>query len=303
MKNEILKKDKHVLQSLAYCAGFDFQKPFGILKGVGSFTQQGIKKKTGITNLNLYNCVVLCEGNSVTPRHFTAVKLTKKGFEQFGSRETAYTSLDHYMTVYAFEQVRKAQNKIYYVVFQNIQYKRRVCQSTKLDINERMICLKRTSCHYPKEELCSFTSGSFLQYGKVIALGVGSAYYKEALTNPLDKSGYWILGHQTELKSRLRDYKASKRAEAAKAIDDTELFDLVKSKVCRAREVVSQRVLRSPDLTVVTEEVRQLAHCSRRLKSYEEKRNNQSFTSPETRLKSLRELNEELDIIIAVKEI
>lgn len=303
MKNEILKKDKHVLQSLAYCAGFDFQKPFGILKGVGSFTQQGIKKKTGITNLNLYNCVVLCEGNSAEPSCFTAVKLTKRGFEQFCGRETAYTSLDHYMTTYAFEQVRKTQNKIYYVIFQSIQYKRKVCQSIKLDFNERMVCLKRISCRYPKEELDSFSRGSFLQNGKVISCEMGAAFFKEALTNPLDKSGYWILGKQTELRSRLRAYKASKQAEAAKAVDDSELFSLVKNKECRAKEVCSQRILKSSDLITVADEVKQLARCSRRLKAYEEKRNSQSFTSPEARLKSLKELNEELDMIIAIKEI
>ena len=120
---ELLQCRKKALQYIAYCYGYDFQKPFKVTGLLGKFTANSIKKITGSDN----GILLVCKGAEVY-----CVKLNAGKFDtdvEF-PRETYDCLINYYYRKYDFESDRKSGKLGVFIIQQDAKYKREVKKSS-----------------------------------------------------------------------------------------------------------------------------------------------------------------------------
>lgn len=114
---ELLQCRRKALQFLAYCYGYDFQKPFRVTGLLGKFTANSIKKMTGSYD----GILLVCKGTEVR-----CVELNTGKFEIEIPRDKYKYSIVEYYRKSDFEEDRKSGKLGVFIIQQDAKYKREV---------------------------------------------------------------------------------------------------------------------------------------------------------------------------------
>lgn len=232
---EILSENKFAFQLLNRARGYDFEKPFYIIKGEGKFTYGSIIKliKSVVrTDFDVtdYICFMLIKDKRTYRQdNFCGVDIDKN-FENldrdlWSTKREHVRSFDNYIdnchTVKDFEELRKNYTDSYYVIIQ--QYSDSyVSGEIKIDVAERVEVLKQ-EWGYTTLKQNNFISQerSYTQFN-------------------IDKSGYIKQDNYSE---RLRKIKANKDKNEVDTIDETAFIEDTNNKLNTIKNYISTNIL------------------------------------------------------------
>ena len=232
---EILNKNKFAFQLLNRARGYDFEKPFHIVKGEGKFTYNSIikliKSVVGTDfKVSCYNCFMLINDKR-TYRHnsFYGVDIDKN-FENldrdlWSTKREHVPSYDNYIancyTVKDFEELRKNYTDNYYVLIQH-HSDGYVSGEIKVDVTERVKVTKKEFGYTTlKQNNFVSTERSYSKFN-------------------IDKSGYIKQDNYSE---RLRKIKANKDKNEVDTIDETAFIEDTNNKLNTIKNYISTNVL------------------------------------------------------------
>lgn len=232
---EILSENKFAFQLLNRARGYNFEKPFYIIKGEGKFTYNSIikliKSVVGTDfEVSCYNCFMLIKDKRTYRQdNFCGVDIDKN-FENldrdlWSTKREHVHSYDNYIdnchTVKDFEELRKNYTDSYYVIIQ--QYSDSyVSGEIKIDVAERVEVLKQ-EWGYTTLKQNNFISQerSYVQFN-------------------IDKSGYIKQDNYSE---RLRKIKANKDKNEVDTIDETAFIEDTNNKLNTIKNYISTNIL------------------------------------------------------------
>lgn len=232
---EILSENKFAFQLLNRARGYDFEKPFYIIKGEGKFTYNSIIKliKSVVgTDFDVtdYICFMLINDKR-TYRHnsFYGVDIDKN-FENL-DRDLWSTKREHVVsynncifncyTVKDFEELRKNYTDNYYVLIQH-HSDGYVSGEIKIDVTERVKVTKKEFGYTTlKQNNFVSTERSYSKFN-------------------IDKSGYIKQDNYSE---RLRKIKANKDKNEVDNIDETAFIEDANNKLNTIKNYISTNVL------------------------------------------------------------
>lgn len=232
---EILSENKFAFQLLNRARGYDFEKPFYIIKGDGKFTYNSIirliKSVVGTDfEVSCYNCFMLIKDKRTYRQdNFCGVDIDKN-FENldrdlWSTKREHVRSFDNYIdnchTVKDFEELRKNYTDSYYVIIQ--QYSDSyVSGEIKIDVAERVEVLKQ-EWGYTTLKQNNFISQerSYTQFN-------------------IDKSGYIKQDNYSE---RLRKIKTNKDKNEVDTIDETAFIEDTNNKLNIIKNYISTNIL------------------------------------------------------------
>ncbi len=232
---EILNENKFAFQLLNSARGYDFEKPFYIIKGEGKFTYNSvvklIKSVVGTDfNITNYTCFMLIKDNRTYRQNsFYGVDIDNN-FENL-NRDLWGTKREHVpsynncigncYTVKDFEELRKNYTDSYYVIIQ--QYSDSyVSGKIKIDITERVEVIKK-DFGYTTLKQNNFVSQE-RSYSKF----------------NIDKSGYIKQDNYSE---RLKKIKANKSKNEVDNIDETAFIEDTNNKLNTIKNYISTNIL------------------------------------------------------------
>ena len=232
---EILNENKFAFQLLNRARGYDFEKPFHIVKGEGKFTYNSIIKliKSVVgTDFNItdYTCFMLIKDNRTYRQNsFYGVDIDKN-FENI-DRDLWNTKREHVLsydncidncyTVNDFEKLRKNYTDSYYVIIQ--QYSDSyVSGEIKIDVTERVEIIKK-DFSYTTLKQNNFVSQE-RSYSKF----------------DIDKSGYIKQDNYSE---RLKKIEANKKKNEVDNIDETAFIEDTTNKINAIKNYISTNIL------------------------------------------------------------
>lgn len=232
---EILNKNKFAFQLLNRARGYDFEKPFYIVKGEGRFTYNSvvklIKSVVGIDfNITDYTYFMLIKDNrSYRQNNFYGVDIDKN-FENIDrdlwstKREhvPSYNNcIDNCYTVKDFEELRKNHTDSYYVIIQKYSDSY-VSGEIKIDVTERVEIIKK-DFSYTTLKQNNFVSQE-RSYSKF----------------DIDKSGYIKQDNYSE---RLKKIEANKKKNEVDNIDETAFIEDTTNKLNAIKNYISTNIL------------------------------------------------------------
>lgn len=250
---EILSENKFAFQLLNRARGYNFEKPFYIIKGEGKFTYNSIIKliKSVVgTNFDVtdYICFMLIKNKRTYRQNsFYGVDIDKN-FENlngdlWSTKREHVPSYNNYIsncyTVKDFEELRKNYTDNYYVLIQH-HSDSYVSGEIKVDVTERVKVTKK-DFGYTTLKQNNFISAE-RSYSKF----------------DIDKSGYIKQDNYSE---RLRQIKANKNKNEVDNIDETAFIEDTNNKLNTIKNYISTNVL-----TANTQEISTLCNIMQNYK-------------------------------------
>lgn len=245
---EILRENKFAFQLLNRARGYDFEKPFYIVKGDGKFTYNSVIKLMQSvvgTDFNVidYNCFMLIEDSRPYRQDgFYGVDIDPNKFENlerdlWSTKRGHISNYEHYInnchTVKDFEELRKNYAYYYYIVIQKYSDSY-VSGEIKIDITERVEIIKKDFGYTTlKQNNFVSTERNYSQLN-------------------VDKSGYI---KQDNYSGRLRKIKADKNKKEVDKVDETAFIEDIEDKLNIIKNYISTNVL-----TANTEELIDLSN-------------------------------------------
>lgn len=308
---ELLNDNPRALQFLHRQCGFDFCKPFEIVKTCGAFTLNSVKKainRETLNNLNIYILLKCVDKWGCPERDLHAVEVNPSRVigAQFGDLCGRWYdfNIDYFFGVGDFEDVRKKRTKYIYIVYQDAEHEREPKhnpdETYKADTAKRYNLIEARPVYYNGtkrlQEITIKDKESNARPFKFKFTFISAAPYTEA-GEIIDKSGYIILARRQDLKHRA----AALRAERAKAEYMRQDFTEENAK---AREEL-KRVARAAggllgagegenDFNRIEECAHHLKEAAAYFEKHEKKTAAKDFTSVEAFRKSLDEIRKHI---------
>lgn len=232
---EILSENKFAFQLLNRARGYDFEKPFYIIKGEGKFTYNSIIKliKSVVgTDFDVtdYICFMLIKDKRTYRQNRLYGVDIDKNFENldrdlWSTKREHVPSYDNYIsncyTVKDFEELRKNYTDNYYVLIQH-HSDGYVSGEIKVDVTERVKVTKKEFGYTTlKQNNFVSTERSYSKFN-------------------IDKSGYIKQDNYSE---RLRKIKANKDKNEVDNIDETAFIEDANNKLNTIKNYISTNVL------------------------------------------------------------
>lgn len=233
---EILSENKFAFQLLNRARGYDFEKPFYIIKGEGKFTYNSIIKliKSVVgTDFDVtdYTCFMLIKDNRTYRQNgFYGVDIDKNlenlDRELWSTKREHVPNYNNYYihkcyTVKDFEELRKNYTDSYYVIIQ--QYSDGyVSGEIKIDITERVEFIKKDFGYTTlKQNNFVSTERNYSQLN-------------------VDKSGYIKQDNYSE---RLKKIEADKKKNEVDNVDETAFIEDTNNKLNTIKNYISTNIL------------------------------------------------------------
>lgn len=254
MIKSLLAENRKALQFLHMAKGFDFEKPFVIIKGEGRFTYNQVKKEIEKRIDGEFSAGLLIKANEnkcCNRELYYAVFGNTRFDGQRQGRDLAYWNYNvgYNWGVGDFEEMRKKATDHYYVVAQSVEYIREPKREKAVDWSGRF------RLNTEKSWNPAFTGDGkgkrYISSVDLVAIGGKGekATYKvdrnmtetERLEDVMDKSGYIVAIRRAELKRAALQLRIKRAKEEAERADFSELEKEVvallenqKSKLSRA---------------------------------------------------------------------
>lgn len=225
---ELLKDSPKAMQFLHDFRGFDFCKPFEIVKACGAFTLNSIKKAINKSNFDGLNIIILLKRTQLHFDGVYAAYIAEDGrirsytnrdllnFNAYGRRiETAFS-------IGNFEEIRKKETEYIYIIYQSEEYRTptrpQPYETHRIDTARRYKLIETRPTYYAGKTGARITSITIKDTTTNAAAVRYSfpfipQYAPTTAQEIIDKSGYIIIDRRNSLKERA----ATLRAERAKA--------------------------------------------------------------------------------------
>lgn len=242
IKKELLKQEKNTLKVLNGLFGYDFQKEYNLYKHDGKFTINSLIKKYDldlknnkvIILINDANCeyrknklflVELEKNNKVN----TEIRICESGLYS--------TNIDNFYAKYQFEEIRKKENIVTYIISQNINNLGGKYKRPAIDFDKRYKLIS-VNYHEFKNDYNKFSDESIdriniLDFSKENTYSnkmeyTTRLYYKEnritGIENVIDKSGYIVHKKRKDLEAKAKELRIEReKSEFLKADYTNEL--------------------------------------------------------------------------------
>lgn len=283
---DLLSINKRVLSGLHYIKGFDFEKPFDVISGRGSFTMNSINKQCKEHGTDTVGTtaalLILKKQDYLDSKQLYIVDI--KSFTRFDickdNRGEYRFNLNKFYSVGDFESTRKRNTDKYYVVMQKKEYLTKTHKEKEVDYSERLESVGTyTRWRSQDNTRGGFSSGRFKQGNKVYDI---NECFKCTIDNPIDSSGYWLPFWKNGLDMRLSIYKANKRKHEADnyALTSNVVKEMekLKEKVGTLKHTLSDMLLNDKYKVVYKVIYKYISLCDW-LKHFEDKLMNKKYKS------------------------
>lgn len=220
-KKALLRENKYALRGLHDVFGFDFEKPHDIIFLRGTFTVGKVKKiaaSAGYADKSEIVLLLKAEKGYWTDELHVAKLIgdsVKIGFNapwyHGKSLKTSDRAFDTFYAKKSFEELRKNENVVVYIVCQKRDFLR-LKEKEYIDREDRYTFDCRWTGHY---NITSCTTN------KVYELSLDS-YRKERIEDVFDRSGYFVKYKRDDLKRRAAKLRAEREKAAYAETDNSE---------------------------------------------------------------------------------
>ena len=308
---ELLKDNQKALQFLHDFRGFDFCKPFGIVKTYGTFTVNSIKKAIGGSNFDGLNITILLKREDERTNNLYIAYI------EDGNRVRSYTSgdlrnynayqrgIDYSYRIGDFEEIRKKETEYIYIIYQSEEYRMpsrpQPYEVRKIDTERRYKFIDAGKVVYSYDTGARFTKIVNIKIKDTTtnanpvcyALTVSPKDAPETVGEVIDKSGYIIIDRRNELKQRAAARKAEREKAEYLRQDFTEENKRTREELTKtarkAGEMLSAATTES-DFIRIKNCVENLRWAAYYLERHEEKTAKKEFASVEAFKKSIENI-------------
>jgi len=193
--------------------GFDFQKPYRLIKFTGRFTINQIRKAAGEAGYNTTNAKIIVMVNDPTSWRkdkFQIVQLTSTGYDN--DIYSGYDSgLDKFYTKGDFEATRKKEEVSGYILAQEKLYLLPTMTVRRWDDRKHNFTAKD---RYKFKEFYYSQTAKLMRTdnnGEIVEYKAYDGINEKNLSDYLDPSGYLLQENREELEQRLKAFKAERR--------------------------------------------------------------------------------------------
>ena len=310
--NELLKDNPKAMQFLHDFRGFDFCKPFNVVKTYGTFTVNSIKKAIGKSSFDGLNTVILLKREGERSKNLYIAYI------EDGKRVRSYTSgdlrnynayergIDYAYSIGRFEEIRKKGTEYIYIIFQSEEYRlpARPHQYyvSRIDTARRYKTTDTRPNYYAgrtgeRKKSIEIKDTTTNEKEVCYVFPIIPKYAPETVGEVIDKSGYIIIDRRNELKERA----AKLRAERAKAEYLRQDFSEENK---RAREELTKTARKAAEMlsaAAVENDFMRIKNCvdslrwaAYYLEKHEEKTAKKEFASVEAFNKSIEDIRKEI---------
>ena len=225
---ELLKDNPKVLQFLHDFRGFDFCKPFEVVKNYGTFTVNSIKKAIGKSSFYGLNITILLkrEGERTNNLYIAYITENEK-LRGYANKDVLYfdayeRKIETTDSVEDFEHIRKKETEYIYIIYQTEKYRMTALPKPykvyKIDTARRYKLIKARSTYYGAKAVIGISSieikDTTTNSGPLLYdFPVMTKHVPKTTKEIIDKSGYIIIDRRNDLRQRA----AARRAEKEKA--------------------------------------------------------------------------------------
>lgn len=222
MKKELLQRNKNIFKGLHELYNFDFEADFTIQKHRGKFTLNTIKKALENVNIDSTNTVVIMVDVKYRENYCYIVQVLNDGFCISFPKRKFWYGLDDFYSKKMFEDYRKDESKIYYIVSQNKELEK-IASEKKTDYNGRFKYVSKIGWGDGKGNhgISQIDLLDIAHNGKKITIHTQRPASSTDVNYFIDKSGYMVEGKKEELKRKAQIL----RREREKASVDIVSFD------------------------------------------------------------------------------
>ena len=240
---EVLNRNPKMFKALHDLYDFDFMEEFQIVKINGRFTLNSIKKTLGVTDLTDLNTAVIITNVKYNERYNYIVKAIEGGFcIDYERRFYGYDyNVDHFFGKGRFEDARKEENIIVYVICQKKELAKKASEK-KPDLTERFIFkyVTRWGDGRGRKGISQIDLIDKQHNGKKFTYKTRRPETSENVNYYIDKSGYLVEEQKNELKRKALKLKSDREKAAADAADFTnecntfiERMEALKKNTCK----------------------------------------------------------------------
>lgn len=317
MKNKLLSINPKAFQFLHHAKRFDFQKPYIIISGDKPFTFRSVTKALEKEIQGDYSAALLIK-KACTYRHESLryVDITKLGFDPGRVQSLPYWeyNIDWFFTKGEFEDTRKWETEIYFVVAQSVDNLSTTQTAKAHDLTQRFRIVSDITHGYSKwngvsnRQIDSCYLTDFSGNPKKFKYEPHRTFYpaqhkSDNILDYVDKNGYILWEKRRELFGKTLKLRAEREKAAAAAADFSERerytqerLELIRNK---AAEILSIAATEE-DFKKAEDIAGYLRWAAYYLFSYRTKAKNGNFTSIGDRERSLNRVDEKLNVVMEV---
>lgn len=273
MTNQLLSENRKALQFLNHAKGFDFEKPYNIVRKVGRFTSRTVAACVP----NGHTAAMLLKPTESRRRSYTSLYYVELGSAgtfyplcKDGVKYWSYPGIDYLFSKGDFEDIRKNETDCIYIITQAPEHLKPRKESS-LDLSSR---LDMTDARKWGDGHGNTYIGSV--YLKSRQHNMQPVEYKTdrkpaTVADVIDKSGYLVCTRRADLKRRAYLLRADRARAAAAAADFTTDAAEIVREMENAKKALSGSVLDahvSGDFHTISERARNLRIASDYLDRY-----------------------------------
>ena len=307
MKKEIVKelltRNPKMFQVLHALYDFDFETDFEIIKICGRFTLNSIKKSLGIPELYDYNVAAIITNIKYNEKYNYIVKAAENGFCIDFERRIwgSEYNIDHFWGKGRFEEARKEENIITYVICQKKDLAKKASEK-KPDFTQRFQykSVIRWGDGKGKHGISQIDILDKMHNNKKFTYKTRRPESSENVNYFLDKSGYFVEEKKEELKRRAKALRTEREKAAADASDFSKEVNEHFERMKAIRENISERILNAVNFDLLCEADRILS-AARWLQisidKFKKRNAEKGFSSIENVKRALNDINVEFEKI------
>lgn len=303
---ELLNRNPKMFKALHDLYDFDFQTDFEIVKINGRFTLNSIKKTLGVTDLTDLNTAVIITNVKYNERYNYIVKAVEGGFcIDYERRFYGYNyRVDHFFGKGHFEDARKEENIIVYVICQNKELAKKASEK-KPDLNERFIFkyVTRWGDGKGKHGIAQIDLIDKQHNNKKFTYKTRRPESSENVNYYIDKSGYLVEEQKNELKRKALKLRSDREKAAADAVNFDNEINVINNKLLEIKSKLAVQLMEinnyenACNIDKITGSLRWIYLSVDRFKERNEKKQFSSIPDANSRLNNI---NLEIEKIVAM---
>lgn len=243
---EVLNRNPKMFKALHDLYDFDFTEEFQIIKINGRFTLNSLKKSLGITDLTGLNTAVIITNVKYNERYNYIVKAIESGFcIDYERRFYGYEyHVDHFFGKGSFEDARKEENIIVYVICQNKELAKKASEK-KPDLNERFIFkyVTRWGDGKGKHGISQIDLIDKQHNNKKFTYKTRRPESSENVNYYVDKSGYLVEEQKNELKRKAAKLRTEREKAAADAVNFDNEINVINNKLLEIKSKLAVQIM------------------------------------------------------------
>jgi hypothetical protein len=253
-KKALLAEYPQAFQVINNVLGVDFEKPYGIIHGIGKYTTKSIMRQAESCGYN-DGCILILltrEPSPYTRRDYNLLTVDRSGGITIDYKipySSRSSQIDNFYAKRQYEDVRKSDQADTVIIWQDRQFLNMVQREKSLDRSSRFKLLNYdfiTDRTHNKRYIKRVELQKTGEKGGKCRLDLigmtfcpGSPFYKTEIGDVIDKSGYLLQDRRDDLRRRAAALRAERKKAAFNASNnDDKIKSLEKALASRKAQIV-----------------------------------------------------------------